>query len=73
MNNFFKRIIYIRNKIELYSFKKIYNKLNNEKMPFNKANFDIVSKEFWYKSNDSYTKYVKFIEYLLKKKQNENK
>lgn len=73
MNSLFEKLISIRNKIEVHTFYNVYKEMKNKNISISKENFCKTSNELGYYSNNSYTKYVKFIEYFIKNKKNENK
>ncbi len=70
MDNVYKRISRIREKIEEQNFVLIYDFFINHWLAITKDNFNIVLNHLDLVSNNSYCKYVYFIKkYLYKKKQ----
>lgn len=69
MDEVYKRVNSIREKIEENSFLSIYNFFEKKSLKISKENFDLAIKELWKNNNKSYCKYVYFIKkYFYKKK-----
>lgn len=61
MNEIYKRINSIRNKIEEKQFSSIYDYFENNWLKISKENYELVLKKLWKEPNKSYCKYVCFI------------
>lgn len=69
MDEIFKRINSIRNKVEEKSFKTIYNFFQDNWLEISKENYTFALKKLWKNYDNSYCKYVYFIKkYFYKTK-----